>query len=411
MTGLLGLNGAGKTTLLRMLLGLIRPDEGRIVLLGTDLAPGRRAFSRVLRVSSRSRSFYPYLPGRANLEVLAELDDDDDVAHTRISRVLEQVELDGRAGDRVSGYSSGMRQRLGIAAALMRVPRLLLLDEPTSGLDPAGVRFVGELIGSLAAEGVDRTAEQSSDRRDRDGLRQLRDPERGAGGVGRDRGRAARPSPLRRHTGSSLSDDARAVVLAGDQAGIRTEGYAGEGFVVRADQAALDRLVLSLGRAGVAVRGLELLLSPLASMFFSLTGEQSAGLPAVPIDGPPAGRRPGRVNVVSLSGAPSERGRQAMSSPVGVWRAETRKLRAQLASRLLVLVCVFGPCGFWTDPQPAGLRPRRHVVWGMGARIGLRSVARGARIRRLCGVPGARRSGGPETSSPRRIATGPGRRC
>ena len=97
-------------------------------------------------------TFYPYLPGRVNLELFAELDGGADAG--RVDEVLEQVGLAGRGGDRVSGYSTGMRQRLGIAAALLRSPRLLLLDEPTSGLDPAGARDMGGLVRRLAAEGT-----------------------------------------------------------------------------------------------------------------------------------------------------------------------------------------------------------------------------------------------------------------
>ncbi len=279
VTGLLGPNGAGKTTLLRMLLGLVHPDEGKIVLLGTDLARGRHILEGVAGFVEEP-SFYPYLSGRANLEVLAELDDDDQ-ARTRISQALEQVDLGGRAGDRVSGYSSGMRQRLGIAAALMRVPRLLLLDEPTSGLDPAGVRFVGQLIRSLVAEGVSVLLSSH----------QIGEIETGCDSfVILREGRvvwAGTAAALRHEAPASAyrivtSDDTRAVVIAGEQTDIRTEGRSREGFVVRADQAALDRLVLSLGRSDVAVRGLELLLSPLASMFFSLTEEQPTDS-AVPI--------------------------------------------------------------------------------------------------------------------------------
>ncbi len=280
VTGLLGPNGAGKTTLLRMLLGLIHPDEGEIELLGSDLARGRSILKGVAGFVEEP-SFYPYLWGRANLEVLAELDDDD-TSRKRIGRVLEQVDLGGREGDRVSGYSSGMRQRLGIAAALMRNPRLLLLDEPTSGLDPAGVRFVGELIRSLAAEGVGVLVSSH----------QIGEIERGCdsfvilseghvvwAGTAAELRDQAPPSAYRIVT----SDDARALAIAGEQADIRTDGDTGLGLVVRADQAALDRLVLALGRAEVAVRGLELLVSPLASMFFSLTAE-SAVQPGVPID-------------------------------------------------------------------------------------------------------------------------------
>ena len=150
--GLLGPNGAGKTTLLRMLLGLVRPDAGTIELFGRTLHRSGSLDLDGVAGFVEEPSFYPYLSGRANLELLAELDDGD--SRTRIDEVLEQVELAGRDGDRVSGYSSGMRQRLGIAAALMRAPRLLLLDEPTAGLDPAGVRFVGGLLRALSENGV-----------------------------------------------------------------------------------------------------------------------------------------------------------------------------------------------------------------------------------------------------------------
>ena len=286
VTGLLGPNGAGKTTLLRMLLGLVQPDEGKIVLLGSDRVRGR-SFLEGVAGFVEEPSFYPYLSGRANLEVLAELDDDD-TARTRIGRVLEQVDLGKRAGERVSGYSSGMRQRLGIAAALMRDPRLLLLDEPTSGLDPAGVRFVGELIRSLAAEGaaVLLSSHQIGEIETAcDSFVILSEGHVMWAGTAAELRDQAPASAYRIVT----SDDARAVVIAGEQADIRAEGHPGEGLVVRADQAALDRLVLSLGRADVAVRGLELLASPLASMFFSLTGEQSVQSGA-PIDAPRMGR-------------------------------------------------------------------------------------------------------------------------
>jgi ABC-2 type transport system ATP-binding protein len=149
--GLLGPNGAGKTTLLRMLLGLVRADEGTIELFDRRL-DGQGSFA-LDGVSGfvEEPSFYPYLSGRANLEVLSELDGPD--ARGRIDDALEQVQLTGRAADRVGGYSSGMRQRLGIAAALMRAPRLLLLDEPTSALDPAGARLVVGLLRTAQRRG------------------------------------------------------------------------------------------------------------------------------------------------------------------------------------------------------------------------------------------------------------------
>ena len=150
--GYLGPNGAGKTTSLRMMLGLIRPTEGAVRLFGRDpLIDGAKALESVAGFVE-GPAFYPYLSGRRNLQLLADYDDGG--ARDRIEEVLELVELRDRAKDRVGGYSHGMRQRLGIAASLLRAPRLLLLDEPTTGLDPAGMRDMRALVKRLAGEGI-----------------------------------------------------------------------------------------------------------------------------------------------------------------------------------------------------------------------------------------------------------------
>jgi ABC-2 type transport system ATP-binding protein len=150
--GYLGPNGAGKTTSLRMLLGLIRPTEGFAKLFGRDpLVDGARALDGVAGFVEGPR-FYPYMSGRKNLGLLADYDGGG--ARSRIEEVLELVELRERAHDRVGGYSHGMRQRLGIAASLLRDPQLLLLDEPTTGLDPAGMRDMRDLVRRLASEGI-----------------------------------------------------------------------------------------------------------------------------------------------------------------------------------------------------------------------------------------------------------------
>jgi len=150
--GYLGPNGAGKTTSLRMLLGLIRPTSGSAQLFGRDpMEEGARALDGVAGFVEGPR-FYPYLSGRRNLRLLADFDED--VPRGLIEEVLELVDLRERAGDRVGGYSHGMRQRLGIAASLLRRPRLLLLDEPATGLDPAGMRDMRELVRRLAGEQI-----------------------------------------------------------------------------------------------------------------------------------------------------------------------------------------------------------------------------------------------------------------
>src|SRR5262252_8077496 len=150
--GFLGPNGAGKTTSLRMLLGLIRPTSGNAELFGRDpMLFGAKALEGVAGFVEGPR-FYPYLSGRRNLRLLADYDEP--VSTSRIDEVLTLVDLRDRAKDRVGGYSHGMRQRLGIAASLLRRPRLLLLDEPTTGLDPAGMRDMRELVRRLASEGI-----------------------------------------------------------------------------------------------------------------------------------------------------------------------------------------------------------------------------------------------------------------
>ena len=151
--GFLGPNGAGKTTTLRMLLGLIRPSAGTVRLFGRDpLLAGARALEGVAGFVEGPR-FYPYLSGRKNLELLAAYDRLGAGGRSSTPR-SSAVELRDRAEDRVGGYSHGMRQRLGIAASLLRKPRLLLLDEPATGLDPAGMRDMRALVRRLADEGM-----------------------------------------------------------------------------------------------------------------------------------------------------------------------------------------------------------------------------------------------------------------
>ena len=148
--GFVGPNGAGKTTTIRMLLGLIRPSSGSGRILSGDLADPASYLARVGALIE-SPAFYPQLSGRDNLLTLVRLGR---LAPEVIDTVLERVGLADRADDRFSRYSLGMKQRLGIAAALLPDPALLVLDEPTNGLDPAGIVEMRSLIRSLADEGM-----------------------------------------------------------------------------------------------------------------------------------------------------------------------------------------------------------------------------------------------------------------
>ena len=150
ITGFVGPNGAGKTTTLRMLLGLVRPTEGDATVLGIPIS---NPLGYLPRVGSliEGPAFYPTLSGRRNLQVLATLGGH---RRSRIDEVLEIVELGDRAGDQFRSYSLGMKQRLGVAAALLPSPELLILDEPTNGLDPSGIIETREMLRDLRDQGM-----------------------------------------------------------------------------------------------------------------------------------------------------------------------------------------------------------------------------------------------------------------
>ncbi len=148
--GFLGPNGAGKTTTIGMLLGLIRPTSGRAFVLGRDMQREAAAALREVGAMIEAPAFYPYLSGRDNLRVLARAAG---LPDRRVEEVLAQVDLTSRARDRFGTYSQGMKQRLGIAAALLHEPRLIMLDEPTNGLDPAGQLEIRTLVRSLSGSG------------------------------------------------------------------------------------------------------------------------------------------------------------------------------------------------------------------------------------------------------------------
>ena len=149
--GFLGPNGAGKTTTMRLLTGLLHPDAGTIELLGRPFRRGDRRHLFAVGALVESPSFYPYLSGRANLREFAATGAE--VLPGRIEELLELFGLRDRASDRVGDYSLGMKQRLGIAAALLSDPQLLLLDEPANGLDPAGIVAMREALRHLASLG------------------------------------------------------------------------------------------------------------------------------------------------------------------------------------------------------------------------------------------------------------------
>jgi ABC-2 type transport system ATP-binding protein len=276
--GYLGPNGAGKTTSLRMLLGLIRPTGGSVRLFGRDpLLDGAKALDGVAGFVEGPR-FYPYLSGRRNLRLLADYDDGG--AAARIDEVLELVELRDRAKDRVGGYSHGMRQRLGIAASLLRAPRLLVLDEPTTGLDPAGMRDMRALVKRLAGEGI--TVLLSS--------HLLSEVEELCNRVAIIRsGRIVYQGSLAElmataHTEYRLqvSDPARARAICLAQPGIRDVDLSSGTLRFSADEDAVAALSIALGAAKIGITTLVSDAASLEDLFLDMTeGDEARALPAL----------------------------------------------------------------------------------------------------------------------------------
>ncbi|MFE2971504.1 ABC transporter ATP-binding protein [Streptomyces sp. NPDC059340] len=277
--GLVGPNGAGKTTLLGLLLGLAVADSGRLEILGTPL---RRALAAPDGVAGfvDGPGLYPSLTARQNLAALAALRGRD--ARTAgVDDVLDQVGLTDVADDQARGFSLGMRQRLGLAAALLTKPRLLVLDEPSNGLDPAGKRHVHGVLTRLAADGT--SVVLSSHRMD--DLQALCSEATIVA-----TGRVVFTGPLSKLAAENreldyrlLTSDPRAArQLALDTAGIRVVDDTGarhdaEVLVVRAPVPALDELVVRIVQAGIALRELAPLVSPLEAAFLALTEQKENG--------------------------------------------------------------------------------------------------------------------------------------
>jgi len=267
--GLLGPNGAGKTTLMRMVLGLVRPDAGTVRLLGNPV-PTMNAVPDGVAGFVDAPKFYPYLTGRRNLRLLARLDGTGVTGEAdRVGEVLGQVGLAAQADAKVGGYSAGMRQRLGLAAALLRSPRLLLLDEPTNSLDPAGARDLRARVRRLASEGAAVLLSSHDMAEVEDLCSALTIIHHGKVAF------SGTVDELRKRASSAVhrlrtSDDGRARSIGGAEVTVAADG---DGLDVCADESALDAYVIALGQAGIAVRSLESKDRSLESLFLRLTAD------------------------------------------------------------------------------------------------------------------------------------------
>jgi ABC-2 type transport system ATP-binding protein len=268
--GLVGPNGAGKTTLLGLLLGLALPDSGTLEILGKP-AKGTLMIPDGVAGFVDGPSLYPALSARQNLAALAALRGIRGTA--AVDDALEQVGLADVADSRVRGFSLGMRQRLGLAAALLIRPRLLILDEPANGLDPAGNRHVHRVISKLSEDGV--AVVLSSHRMD-DLAALCSDV------TILSTGRVVFSGPLAKLAAESdeldyrlrTSEATKAATVASGTPGLRVLDAA-ETLIVRGAVFALDDLVVRLVGAGVGVRELTPVLSPLEAAFLALTGGEA----------------------------------------------------------------------------------------------------------------------------------------
>jgi ABC-2 type transport system ATP-binding protein len=271
--GLLGPNGAGKTTTLRMLLGLVRPTSGLIKVLGRS--PGEPAALRQTGAMGEI-AFYPFLSGRDNLRAAARRAG---IADARVDVVLAEVGMTARAADPVATYSYGMKQRLGVAIAILKDPRLLILDEPSNGLDPAGQLDIRRLIQDL---GGGRTIVLSS--HDMDEVEQV------CGRVGIISGgrllAEGTPEQLRGAAGLLVRAEPadRAAALAATLAGVEraelTDGSLALALteVTPARTAAINRELVD---AGLEVSEVRTARRPLREVFLDLTGRRTGGADSV----------------------------------------------------------------------------------------------------------------------------------
>ena len=271
--GYLGPNGAGKSTSLRIMLGLVRPSEGSVRIFGRDPQTEPAEALRQVAGFVESPAFYPYLSGHENLRLCADLSHAG--ARSRIDHALETVDLADRANDRVGGYSFGMRQRLGIAAALIREPRLLLLDEPTTGLDPAGMRDMRLLIRRLADQGI--TILLSS--------HLLDEVEELCNRVGiLSHGRLIHEGALPALLGSTdgtfrlvTAVQSEALRVCRITPGLHDVQAGADAISFAADLSAVDALSCDLGVRGIAIRELVRVRATLEQLFFELTEPDSDG--------------------------------------------------------------------------------------------------------------------------------------
>ena len=266
--GFLGPNGAGKTTTIRCLLGLVKPTGGRLRLLGADVPRGLPEAIRRVGAIVETPALFPRFSGRRNLELLGRLQG---IGSKAVTEMLDRVGLADRGDDPVKTYSLGMKQRLGIGAALLKDPALLILDEPANGLDPAGIVEVRELLRRLGAEG--RTVFVSS--------HILSEVEHVADRVAiLTRGRCVKAGPVAEVLSGGRSEGLR-VRLDDLEAGRRALGDAGFGVSIEDDHLRIElpssdaaRVTRALAERGLYLTELRRDDADLERVFLELTSEE-----------------------------------------------------------------------------------------------------------------------------------------
>jgi ABC-2 type transport system ATP-binding protein len=362
--GLVGANGAGKSTVLGSILGLVAPDAGDVAILGGARERAAARATGGLAGFVDDPRFYPYLTGRQNLRLLGVLDGMSGSERARrVEELLGRVGLADSADRKVSGYSLGMRQRLGLASALLREPSVLVLDEPTNGLDPAGTRELWTLLSAITEAGgavllsshdlaaVDEVC---------DAVTIMRSGRTVWTGPVTALHRNAPPPFLRAET----ADDEAAVAVAA-KVGVPAERDPAGGMRVAAGPGELDAVTVALGRAGIGLRSLVPGESSLRALFGELTagGSISEALAAEATPPPGLLGNADALGVAADTVAGTQAGQAVAPTPsfvadvVAVFRVEARKLAGQWRVRLLALVCLVAPFIFAGGISLSGTLP------------------------------------------------------